>query len=233
MGRPGYLGRAELSVSSFKKYDAKSASFHLLKHIDICRVTPYFMLIESKHRGLQMSKVDTRCVAVFTARSPDRVIREGGSQAWVLDANRVRKTPYLVCVQNLHNNDRDFSDATEPHGSVFLVGKISDVVPSDDGDGERWKVEISEFARVKDPTNVWLAWRNPVKYGSLETFGIDLASLTFEPMPNGSKQAGAHRTTVAVAGSDEVAPLSISAAKSGLAAFYGVPQEAIEIVIRG
>jgi hypothetical protein len=180
-----------------------------------------------------MTKIDTRCVAVFTARSPNRVIREGGSQAWVLDANRVRKTPYLVCVQNLHNDDRDFSDATEPHGSVFLVGKISDVVPSNDGDGERWKVEISEFARVKDPTNVWLAWRNPVKYGSLETFGIDLASLEFKPMPVAPKQAETPRAMGAVAVSNDVVPLSISAAKSGLSAFYGVPTEAIEIVIRG
>jgi len=194
---------------------------------------PYLVLIEGTRKGTRMTKIDTRCVAVFTARSPDRVIREGGSQAWVLDANRVRKTPYLVCVQNLHNDDRDFSDATEPHGSVFLVGKISDVVPSDDGKGDRWKVEISEFARIKDPTNVWLAWRNPVKYGSLETFGIDLASLAFEPMPDGPKQGEVPRATGVVAASNDVAPLTISAAKIGLSAFYGVPQEAIEIVIRG
>ncbi|MDK4728756.1 hypothetical protein [Rhizobium phaseoli] len=177
-----------------------------------------------------MTTKDTSCVAVFTARSPDRIVREGGSQAWALDANRVRKTRYLVCIQNLHNDDRDFSDATEPHGSVFIVGKIKDVVPSADEPGDRWKIEISEFARVKDPTNVWMAWRNPVKYGSLEDFRIDVDSLAFEPMP--TVQAESPRVKGATTASD-VAPLTIAAAKSGLAAFYGVPQEAIEIVIRG
>ncbi|MBY5551056.1 hypothetical protein HFO61_30385 [Rhizobium leguminosarum] len=179
-----------------------------------------------------MTNIDTRCVAVFTARSPDRIIREGGSQAWVLDANRVRKTPYLVCIQNLHNDDRDFSDATEPHGSVFLVGKIRDVVPSADDPGDRWKIEISEFARIKDPTNVWMAWRNPVKYGLLEHFKIDVDSLTFEPMPT-MPLAESPRLQEPTTSSAEFAPLSFAAAKRGLSAFYGVPQEAIEIVIRG
>ena len=49
-----------------------------------------------------------QCVAVFTARSPNRILREERSQAWALDANRARKAAYLVCVQNQHNPDRDF-----------------------------------------------------------------------------------------------------------------------------
>jgi hypothetical protein len=176
-----------------------------------------------------MPPTNNRCVAVFTARSPDRVVREGGSQAWVLDANRVRKLPYLVCIQNLHNDDRDFSDATEPHGSVFLVGKISDVVPSAD-DGSRWLIEISEFCRLSDPTNVWLAWRNPVKYGTLEDFNIDPDTLVFEPITK-PQQMGATKSPVLASGG--ATPISIAAAKQGLAAFYDVSPEAIEIVIRG
>ena len=177
-----------------------------------------------------MTNGDNRCVAVFTARSPDRVIREGGSQAWVLDANRVRKLPYLVCIQNLYNDDRDFSDATEPHGSVFLVGKISDVVPSADGDGSRWHILISEFCRMSDPANVWLGLRNPVKYGTLEDFGIDPAALKFEPI---SKPKPTTEEKVSAPASTAPTPISIAAAKQGLAAFYGVPPESIEIVIRG
>lgn len=178
-----------------------------------------------------MTPANSGCVAVFTARSPDRVIREGGSQAWALDATRVRKLPYLVCIQNLNNPDRDFSDASEPHGSVFLIGKISDVVPSGDGDGNRWKIEISEFCRMTDPANVWLSWRNPVRYGTLQDFRIDPSALTFEQMPKSQDEAT--RVREPITSSDEVAPLSIAAAKRGLAAFYGIPQEAIEIVIRG
>jgi hypothetical protein len=183
-----------------------------------------------------MSTTDTRCVAVFTARSPQRILQEGGSQAWALDAARVRTLPFLVCVQNQNNPDRDFSDASEPHGSAFLVGRISDVIPSpEDPNSGRWMIQISEYSTVQNPKNVWQGWRNPVKYGSLEDFDIDVSKLVFHSVAEIQKDLGPspQQPTPPQADDGGTAPISIAVAKRGLAAFYGVPPDAVEIVIRG
>lgn len=177
------------------------------------------------------------CVAVFTARSPRRILREGGSQAWALDANRARKATYLVCIQNQHNPDRDFSDASEAHGMAFLIGRISDVIPSpEDPDCGRWQICISEYARIT-VADAWKHWRNPVHYSSLEKLGISVEQLTFRPVreiddaPASSEARSSAANTKR--GSDLVAPMSMAEAKPALAAFYGVTSDAIEIVIRG
>jgi hypothetical protein len=180
------------------------------------------------------------CIAVFTARSSHRILREGGSQAWVLDPARARKCKYLICTQNLHNPDRDFSDATEPHGSAFLVGKIGDVVPSPEfANGKRWKICIDEFSTIPNVKDAWKGWRNPVRYTTFEEMGVNPAELKFHPISDVSEdlqfqEAARPRTTSAkTTNGKSPAALSIATAKAGLAAFYGVPKEAIEIVIRG
>lgn len=179
---------------------------------------------------------DTRCVAVFTARSPQRILQEGGSQAWSLDAARVRTLPYVVCVQNQNNPDRDFSDASEPHGSAYLVGRISDVIPSpEDPTSGRWMIQISEYTTIQNPKNVWKGWRNPVKYGELEDFEIDLSKLKFHSVAEIQSDLPAPPPLPATLSANDggTAPISISAAKRGLSVFYGVPPDAIEILIRG
>ena len=181
--------------------------------------------------------MDTRCIAVFTARSANRIMREGGSQAWVLDPNRARTFPFLVCIQNQNNPDRDFSDASEPHGAVFLIGKISDVIPAPEGtDSGRWQICIKEFCR-HTAMNAWNGWRNPVKYTTLEEMGIDVNDLRFHSVAEVQDElAGPASQVVPPARvSNDGSPMSISiaTAKVGLAAFYGVAPEAVEIVIRG
>lgn len=122
-------------------------------------------------------------LVVFTARSPDRIIREGGSQAWVLNPVNAKQCRWLVCTQNRHNPDYEFSDATEGHGSAFLLGKISSIIRApEEGAGDRWMIAISEFARIHYP-GVWDHGRNPVRYSSLKQLGIDLADVEFLPMP--------------------------------------------------
>ncbi len=177
-------------------------------------------------------------VAVFTARSPQRILREGGSQAWALDPVRARKCKYLICCQNQHNADRDFSDASEPHGTLFLVGKIRDVVPaSDDDAGGRWRIEISEYCVHRVP-DAWQGWRNPVRYTTLKEMGVNPAELQFHDVSDvqadlgGPLRANPAQATK-MAGDSSAAPLSIAAAKGGLSAFYGVGLDAIEIIIRG
>lgn len=169
------------------------------------------------------------CIAVFTARSPGRIVEEGGSQAWVLNPARAKLCKFLVCTQNLHNPDHNFSDATEPHGSAFLVAKIAGIQESkEDNAAGRWLITISQYARI-EKREVWKGWRNPVRYCDIRELGINPDKLEFKPVPNAAAPAStdAGRTRPAAAG------LTISEAKKGLAATFGVKPEEVEIIIRG
>ena len=175
---------------------------------------------------------EQNAIVVFTARSPERLIREGGSQAWVLNAARAKQCAWLVCTQNRHNPDHVFSDATEPHGTGFLIGRISGVHPSlEEGGRNRWLIEFSEFARIDCP-GLWDHRRNPVRYATLKELGIDPSALNWVPMPTpalATQPAGENSDTRRT----EVRPLTMAEAKKGLALTFNVPPEAIEITIRG
>lgn len=171
-------------------------------------------------------------ILVFTARSPERIVREGGSQAWVLNAARAKQCAWLVCTQNRHNPDHEFSDATEPHGSAFLVGKVSGIQKSIEvsNDGkERWQIAISAFARVSIP-ETWDHGRNPVRYTSLDQLGIDPQQLGLQPMPLAESPI---KATMVPATASPTTMLTIAEAKKALAATFGVDPDAVEITIRG
>lgn len=170
-------------------------------------------------------------IVVFTARSPERIIREGGSQAWVLNPARAKQCTWLVCTQNRHNPDYEFSDATEPHGSAFLLGKVSGVrhVEDDDDGKKRYLVTISEFANINVP-NIWDHGRNPVRYTSLEELGISLDGIEFHPMPGTDTISSPQAMHPAAGG---VQGLTIAEAKKALAKTFGIGPEDIEITIRG
>lgn len=169
-------------------------------------------------------------IIVFTARSPDRIVREGGSQAWVLDPARAKLCKWLVCTQNRHHPNHEFSDATEPHGAAFLVGKIADVRAAEDGDDRRWLIVMDAYARVVVP-GVWQHWRNPVRYTTLEETGINVKKLEFQSMPSAAPTL---LTPSKVKGSPVgVGPMTIAEAKRALATAFGVKPDAVEITIRG
>jgi hypothetical protein len=168
-------------------------------------------------------------VVVFTARSPERIVHEGGSQAWVLNPARAKLCKWLVCTQNRHNPDHEFSDATEPHGSAFMVAKISGLTQrTDDTPDGRWKIAISEYARANLP-DVWDHGRNPIRYTSLEELGIDPDKLEFYPMPTSSPVAPRFSQNPP----NMASGITIEDAKRGLALTFGVKPEAVEITIRG
>ena len=168
-------------------------------------------------------------VVVFTARSPERIVEEGGSQAWILNAARAKLCKWLVCTQNRHNPDHEFSDATEPHGCGFLLGKIAEIRESaEEGGEQRWMVAISEFARISRP-NLWDHGRNPVRYASLESLGINPGEVRFEAVPSSNGRPTGRNEKRSAASP----VLTIAEAKKALAASFGGKPEAVEITIRG
>ena len=79
----------------------------------------------------------SNAIVTFTARALEEILATGGSKAWVLDRNHARQQEYLVCTRNAHG---ERAKGSEPHGSAFLVGRISDIVPSTESDpNRRWQ----------------------------------------------------------------------------------------------
>jgi len=172
-------------------------------------------------------------VVVMTARGPDRILQEGGSQAWVLNPKNAAKHDYLITVQNRHNGQ--WGGATEAHGTAFLIGKISEVVPSPEPKSKgRYLIKISEYVRISIPCK----WRgsNPVRYLDIQTeFSIDPDTLDFLPMPAPAVLHPDTNEEAPLEGDfepNEELVLSIAQAKAGLAANFGVRVDQIEIVIK-
>ncbi len=160
------------------------------------------------------------CLVVLTARGLGRIISEGGSQAWRLNRENALSHEYAVCVQNRHNGH--WGGADQEHHHAFMV-----VLPSDEAPG-RYLVKFSEYA-VIDYANAWPGLRNPVRYGTLEEFGIgDPATLQWRVMPPTTAEGSA----VEIEDEDGIGPLTMAEAKAGLSLGLGVPEAAIEIVVR-
>lgn len=168
-----------------------------------------------------MASMDNNsAVCVLTARGIERILSEGGSQAWVLDAKRARECEYVICVQNRGFED-DWGKVSAPHHTAFLIGRLKGVVRSQEEDCEnRWLLTFSEYAEVNVP-DAWPGNRNPVLYTDLQQFGINVHELDFHPMPEQEPAAV-----------PKAAPLTIAQAKSGLAQTFGVDPSAIEITVR-
>ncbi len=66
-------------------------------------------------------------IVVFTAKSVEHLLREGGTSSWRLDRNHARQCSFAVCTRNAN---ADWVEGSEAHHSAFLVGKIREVVPS-------------------------------------------------------------------------------------------------------
>jgi len=130
----------------------------------------------------------------------------------------------VVCIQNHKQDYFDPKQLSAPHHTAFLVGKLAGTAAPDPGNEEnRKKLVFSEYAEI-DLADKWPGYRNPVFYGDLEEFGIDVTTLQFQSMPVQQPAAPAL---------DKQQPLTIAQAKVGLALSFGVMPTDIEIVIRG
>jgi hypothetical protein len=167
----------------------------------------------------------TPAVVVFTARTVEQILAEGGTSAWKLHSEHARTRAYCVCTRNSFARWSKAGHA-EPHRAAFLVGKISNVVPALNRDG-RYLIEFSEYALVNVP-DVWVKGdRNPVKYVNLEDLGIDPATLTWNRMPQ--PQSAPAATKPAASGT----PAGVLAeAKQLVATALNVSPDQVEIVVR-
>ncbi|HEX5234248.1 MAG TPA: hypothetical protein VFW25_02850 [Silvibacterium sp.] len=166
-------------------------------------------------------------VVVLTARSIERMVNQGGSQAWRLVPAHARQMDYIVCARNAK---ADWGDGHEAHRSAFLIARVRDVVPSPERP-DRWLVRFAEYAPIDLPEFWRKGDRNPVRYGSLNELGIEPHQLNWHQMPVATAGTAAGLETVSPF-HPKIKPLTISEAKHGLAMNFNVPVEAVEITIR-
>lgn len=169
--------------------------------------------------------MSTPAVVVFTARTVEAILAEGGTSAWRLHPEHAKARTYVVCTRNKFAK---WSKGPEAHRAAFLVGKVHDVVDAPGQKPGRYLIQFSEYALIDVP-DVWAKGdRNPVKYVDIESLGIDPSKLKWKPMPEvqSAKRAKAEATPSADGA------LTIAEAKKRLAATFGVSPEAVEITIR-
>jgi len=177
-------------------------------------------------------------VVVFTARSLERILAEGGTSAWRLDPKHTRQCEYAICTRNAHGHwdQGDWGNGPGAHHAAFLVGKIKKVIPStappenDESRRTRYLIQFSEFARVNIP-DFWSGDRNPVNYRRLKDLDIDFSKLKWEPVPEPANLSAP--PVEAPYTKNTVGTLTMAEAKKGLALTFNVAPEAIEITIHG
>jgi hypothetical protein len=164
---------------------------------------------------------------IFTSKSLETCLKAGGSQRWVLDRARAKRYKYAVLCRNAHST---WGDGKEPHGTAFMIGRISDVVPSPKkGDKKaRWLVKFDEYDTLDIP-KLWTGQRNPVHYTSLEKLAISLDKINFKAMP----EIVVESNKTEIIDNEKLDKLTIADAKKALAATFGVEPEAVEIIIHG
>jgi hypothetical protein len=171
-------------------------------------------------------------ILVFTGRSVAQMVREGGSEAWRLDLPRARACTYMVATQNRRSAVHRSGSA--PHGDGFIVAKIDDIVDSKEEPG-RYCINFTKIAPIDNP-KLWPGLRNPVRYTTLDNIGIDVTRLVFRSAADFVETPSSDAASTASklqAAASEVVPLTMIAAKRGLAAYFGVDVDAIEVTIHG
>ena len=190
-------------------------------------------------------------ILVFTHRSVEFLTKLNGSTSWQLNQRRAMLCDYVICVRNANSGlaEKDIS-----HGSAFLVGKISNVVQSLNlpRDEHRYMVEFKEYAEISVP-KAWKGWRSPVIYKNTSViesdFDLNFESLSWKEVPERDTKYISEYFEIEnkfYESRDEVSTkfrqkkqtkpeegLSISEAKKEISKYYEIPEEGIEIILRG
>jgi hypothetical protein len=168
-----------------------------------------------------------KALVVFTYKSVDTILGEGGTSSWHVKRDRARTCEFVVCTRNA--NSKHGHEGRETHGSAFMIGRIKDVVPTPehiDTRKARFLIQISEFARIDIP-GAWRGDRIPTRYSSLKVLGIDPAKLMWQNMPARSDVSTSRRPR-----KSQTLSQAISEARGNIARVAGLKPEAVEITIR-
>ena len=115
-------------------------------------------------------------------------------------------------------------------------------------DADRYMIEFDRYAEVTIP-GIWKGWRSPVIYKNTEELGIDFELLDWKPVPARdndfvyeyfARENKYYESQEAISNNvkkkkekKNSAGLTISEAKQQLSRFYDIPEENIDITLRG
>ncbi len=191
-----------------------------------------------------------KAAVVFTYKSVERILMDGGTQSWRMHESHFGQFDYVICARNaLHKHPP--SEGSEPHKSAFLIGRVKDIVPSTDPEviaevaaGEskpRFLIRMTEAALLPLIPDFWKWGRWPAHYDDLDALGIDLSGLDFKPLPKMLENLFREKPPISAptvkAPAQAASPVRpwrdiIESTRLGLSAQLGIDPSAIEITIR-
>jgi hypothetical protein len=119
-------------------------------------------------------------VMVLTSKSLETMIVEGGTGNWAGREERLKHTKWVVATRNLKST---WTQGEEPHGSAFLIGRITGVKVAPPSEADRFVIQFDRYANLSIP-GAWTNNRNPITYTNLSALGIDADNLEWKDFPN-------------------------------------------------
>ena len=117
----------------------------------------------------------TNAVVVFTYKSKEEIILKEGTESWVLNPERARKSKYVICTRNSYDS-RKIWKGKERHREAFLICKISKIIESPYYKN-RYKINFDEYSEISIP-EYWSKFHNPVNYKNIDL--KDFKNLSFK-----------------------------------------------------
>jgi hypothetical protein len=162
-------------------------------------------------------------IALLTREPVPEILAAGGTGNWVTSADRVRGYPFVVLVRN---GRYPSSPSDVPHGTAFLVGRISGTRTTSTTAASGYPrvfIEIGEYAPIA-VSDAWSKSQNPVWFTDLATLGIDEQELQFQPVISATV---AQKTPILDNNDNALAEM-----KRAIGLRHNVPASAVDITIR-
>tara|TARA_Y100000816_G_C26029278_1_gene538744 strand:- start:138 stop:770 length:633 start_codon:yes stop_codon:yes gene_type:complete len=201
-------------------------------------------------------------IVVFTHRSKKLLLDLNGSLAWKIDPERVRKCKYIVCARNTNHGLADLDVPHSSAFLIGKVSGITPALNLP-RDNDRWMVKFNEYAELNISNvwdgQRWPVKYYETD-SLLNKLDIDSESLDWKIVPeqdlsyideyfeaenkylDSARKVKKERISPSIYDENlrenssdnyEVDALSIAQAKAGLSLRYDIPEENIEIILKG